>query len=405
VILSGAYYRTNLTIAMNIGNYIFTEVMTYIPRRSFDRCVMRYRGERYAKSFSCRDQFLAMAFGQLAYRESLRDVVACLSSHREKLYHLGFRSCAALPTLARANEKRDWRIYRDFAGILIKAARALYVDEPNIASDITTSCYAIDSSSIELCLSLFSWAPYKSEQGALKLHMVMDIRGSIPTFFDMTTGKVNDVKFLDNVTFEEGAFYIMDRGYLDFGRLHAIHAAGAYFVTRAKCNTQFARRYSNAVDKTAGILTDQVIFLTGVDTPLRYPDTLRRIKYRDALSGRVYVFLTNNTATSAASIALLYKHRWQIELFFKWIKQHLKIKAFWGHSENAVKMQICIALCTYLIVAILKKRLGLQRNLYEVLQVLSVSLFDKTDLIELFYRVPLQNPVKGSEDMASLFDI
>jgi Transposase DDE domain/Domain of unknown function (DUF4372) len=355
---------------MNIGNYIFTEVMTHIPRRSFDRCVARYQGERYAKRFLCRDQFLAMAFGQLAYRESLRDVVACLSSHHEKLYHLGFHSCVAVPTLARANKKRDWRIYRDFAQILIKTARALYVDEPTIASDITTSCYAIDSSSIELCLSLFSWAPYKTEQGAVKLHMVMDIRGSIPTFFDMTTGAVHDVKFLDTVTFETGAFYIMDRGYLDFGRLHAIHTAGAYFVTRAKNNTQCARRYSNPVDKAVGVLADQIIYLTGAETPLKYPDTLRRIKYRDALTGHVYVFLTNNTSASAASIALLYKNRWQIELFFKWIKQHLKIRAFWGRSENAVKTQICIALCTYLIVAILKKQHRIKRNLYEILQIL-----------------------------------
>jgi len=389
---------------MNIGNYIFTEVMTYIPRRSFDRCVTRYQGERYAKSFSCRDQFLAMAFGQLTYRESLRDVVACLSSHHEKLYHLGFHSCAVLPTLARANEKRDWRIYRDFAQVLIKAARALYIDEPNIAYDITTSCYAIDASSIELCLSLFPWAPYKTEQGAVKLHMVMDIRGSIPTFFDMTTGNVNDVKFLDKVTFEEGAFYVMDRGYLDFGRLYRIHTAGAYFVTRAKCNTQFARRYSNPVDKTKGVLADQIIFLSGVGMSEKYPDTLRRIKYRDALSDHVYIFLTNNTSASAASIALLYKNRWQIELFFKWIKQHLKIKAFWGQSENAVKTQICIALCTYLIVAILKKRLHIQRNLYEILQILSVSLFDKNGLVPLFSRLPLQKDVKSSDDMAPLFE-
>lgn len=234
---------------MNSGNYIFAEVMTYIPRRSFDRCVTRYHGERYVKSFSCRDQFLSMAFGQLSYRESLRDVVACLSSHHPKLYHLGFHSCAVLPTLARANEKRDWRIYRDFASILIAETRELYIDEPNIADDIKGACYAIDSSSIDLCLSLFSWAPYKTDQGAVKLHLVLDIRGSIPTFFDMTSGKVNDVNFLDDVSFESGAFYIIDRGYLDFGRLHTIHRAGAFFVTRAKCNTRMERRYSNAVNR------------------------------------------------------------------------------------------------------------------------------------------------------------
>jgi hypothetical protein len=345
-----------------------------------------------------------MAFGQLAYRESLRDVVVCLSSHQSKLYHMGFRSSVALPTLAHANEYRDWRIYRDFAQILITQARKLYINEPDIAADIHGACYAIDSTSIELCLSLFHWAPYVSTKAAVKLHLVMDIRGSIPTFFDMTSGKVNDVNFLDVVSFESGAFYIMDRGYLDFGRLYGIHTAGAFFVTRAKYNTCFARRYSNPVDVKTGILCDQVIFLTGVDTSKKYPDTLRRIKYRDADTGHVYVFLTNNISASALSIALLYKNRWQIELFFKWMKQHLKIKTFWGHSENAVKTQICIALCTYLIVAILKKKLGIGRNLYEILQILSVSLFDKSGLVPLFNRPLVRISVKGSENMAPLFE-
>jgi hypothetical protein len=385
------------------GSYVFAQVMERFPRHEFDACVTRHKGERYGKRFSCRDQFLAMAFGQLAYRESLRDVVTCLSSHSSKLYHLGFRSGAVLPTLARANEKRSWRIYRDFAEILIAQARTLYLDEPDIAEDIRGSCYAIDSSSIELCLSLFPWAPYVSTKAAVKLHLVLDIRGSIPAFFDMTSGKVNDVNFLDIVSFEPGAFYIMDRGYLDFGRLHAIHRAGAFFVTRAKCNTRMKRRYSNVVDRRSGVICDQVVVLTGADTPEKYPDTLRRIKYRDP-EGHVYVFLTNNFVASAASIALLYKNRWRIELFFKWIKQHLKIKTFWGHSENAVKTQICIALCTYLIVAILKKRLGIQRNLYEILQILSVSLFDKSGLVELFNRAPVQMVVNGSENMAPLFD-
>lgn len=378
--------------------------MAHLPRRSFNACVERYSGDRYGKRFSCRDQFLALAFGQLAYRESLRDIVVCLASHHSKLYHLGFRSSVALPTLAHANECRDWKIYRDFAQILITQARRLYIDEPSIASDITGACYAIDSTSIDLCLSLFHWAPYKSAQGAVKLHLVMDIRGSIPTFFDMTSGKVNDMNFLDIVSFEAGAFYVMDRGYVDFGRLHSIHTAGAFFVTRAKYNMQFARRYSQSADKSQGILSDQIIFLTGIDTPKKYPDTLRRIKYRDAITGHVYVFLTNNISASASSIALLYKNRWQIELFFKWMKQHLKIKSFWGHSENAVKTQICIALCTYLMVAILKKRLGLTRNLYEILQVLSVSLLDKSGLVELFNHTPVQIAVKGSENMAPLFD-
>ena len=358
--------------------------MEYLPRHDFDSCVERYKGERYAKSFSCRDQFLTMTFGQLAYRESLRDVTACLFSHRSKLYHLGFQSPIILSTLSYTNENRDWRIYRDLAMILIKKARKLYIDEPEIAKDIGGACYAIDSTSIELCLSLFPWAPYVTTKAAIKLHLVLEMRGSIPTFFDMTSGKVNDVNFLDLVLFEPGAFYAIDRGYVDFGRLYKIHKAGAFFVTRAKHNTRFKRRYSNPVDKTTGVLCDQIIYLTGVQTALKYPDTLRRIKYRDAKTKHVYVFLTNNFDISAYSVALLYKHRWQIELFFKWIKQHLKIKAFWGHSENAVKTQICIALCSYLIVAILKKRLDLKQNLYEILQIMSVSLFDKSALTELF---------------------
>ncbi|MCX6786205.1 MAG: IS4 family transposase [Candidatus Kaiserbacteria bacterium] len=380
---------------MNYNKYVFAQIMEHLPRYDFDSCVERYHGERYAKSFSCRDQFLAMVFGQLAYRESLRDIVTCLSSHRPKMYHLGFLSSVTLPTLAKANERRDWRIYRDLATILINKARKLYVNEPAIASDLAGACYAIDSTSIDLCLSLFPWAPYVKTMAAVKIHMLMDLCGSIPTFFDMTSGKVSDVNFLDLISFESGAFYVMDRGYLDFERLYAIHKAGAFFVTRAKNNMLFERRYSNPVDKTTGILCDQIIFLTGAQTAQKYPDTLRRIKYRDAETKHVYVFLTNNLTTSATSIALLYKHRWQIELFFKWIKQHLKIKAFWGHSENAVKTQICIALCSYLIVAILKKNLQLEQNLYEILQITSASLFDKSSLVELFSDIEIQTTEGG----------
>jgi len=391
---------------MHHGKYVFTQIMEHLPRHEFDACVARYKGERYMKSFSCRNQFLAMAFGQLAYRESLRDVSLCLTSHRSKLYHLGFHdtSCVALPTLARANEHRDWRIYRDLATVLIKQACTLYADEPSIADDIKGSCYAIDSSSIELCLSLFRWAPYVKTKGAVKLHLMMDIRGSIPTFFDMTSGKVNDVNFLDQVTFEAGAFYVMDRGYVDFGRLHCIHEAGAFFVTRAKKGMRFKRRYSREVKKETGVICDQVIFLTGVDTPDKYPETIRRIKYRDAETGKVYVFLTNNFSVSATSIALLYKNRWQIELFFKWIKQHLKVKVFWGRSANAVKTQICIALCSYLLVAILKKRLKIERGLYEILQISSVSLLDKSGLMELFSGDSLQKENESIQKQASLWD-
>src|SRR3989338_2617040 len=388
---------------MYSDSYVFAQIMEKLPRSDFDKCVDRYGGERYAKVFSCREQFLAMAFGQLAYRESLRDIVACLSSHRSKLYHLGFGTLVSFSALARANERRDWRIWRDLALVLINEARALYMNEPAIADDIAGACYAIDSTSIELCLSLFPHFPYVSTKGAVKLHLGLDIRGSIPAFFDMTTGKVSDVNYLDHIVFEPGAFYIMDRGHVDFARLHRINENGAFLVTRAKRRMLVVKRFSNTIEKTTGVLADQIIVLTGADTPGKYPDGLRRVKYRDP-DGRIYVFLTNNTIVSAASIALLYKHRWRIELFFKWIKQHLKIKAFWGHSENAVKTQICIALCTHLIVAILRKKLGIKRNLYEILQILSVSLFDKGGMVELFSERDLQNGVKGVQNMAQLFD-
>jgi len=384
------------------GKYVFAQIMEYLPRHEFDICVARYHGERYAKHFSCRDQFLTMVFGQLSYRESLRDVTTCLSAQKNKLYHLGFQSFITLPTLARANEQRDYKIYQDLATLLIKKARGLYLDEPDIAKDIDGACYAIDSSSIELCLSIFSWAPYVSTKAAVKLHLVMDIRGSIPTFFDMTSGNVNDVNFLDLIVFEPGAFYVMDRGYLDFGRLYDIHTKGAFFVTRAKRNTRMKRRYSNQVDKVAGVRADQIVFLTGVHTPGKYPDTIRRIKYHDEETNHEYIFLTNNMTASASSIALLYKNRWQIELFFKWIKQHLKIKAFWGQSENAVKTQICIALCSYLIVAILKKERNIDRSLYEILQISSVSLFDKSGLNMLFSKGLVQNETEGYEKTARL---
>lgn len=393
-----------LIIIMHQGKYVFAQIMALLPRHEFDSCVLRYHGERYAKNFSCHDQFLAMAFGQLAYRESLRDVATCLLSHQSKLYHLGFHSPVLLSTLARANEKRDWRIYRDLAQILIAKARKLYSDEPAIAADLGGACYAIDSSSIDLCLSLFPWAPYMETKGAVKLHTVLDLRGSIPAFFDMTSGKVHDVRFLDILLFECGAFYVMDRGYFDFGRLHAIEKAGAFFVTRAKEYIRFERRYSHPVDRETGIRCDQVIFLTGMQGRGKYQETLRRIKYYDAETDHTYVFLTNNFTVSAPSIALLYKHRWKIELFFRWIKQHLKVKVFWGHSANAVKTQLSIALCAYLIVAMLKKQLHIERELYEILQILSVSLFDKSVVVELFSDGRLQNTDEGSETTLSLFD-
>jgi hypothetical protein len=370
----------------------------------FDQCVEKYHGERFVKRLSCREQFLAMAFGQLSYRESLRDTVSCLSAHTSKLYHLGFGAPIARSTLAEANEKRDWNMYWDFALLLIAEARPLYMHDSSFSLDLKNACYAIDSTSIELCLALFPWSPYVATKAALKLHMVLDMRGSIPTFFNMTSGNVNDVNFLDDILFEPGAFYAMDRGYVDFKRLYAIHKAGAFFVTRAKRGMKFERRYSNRVTEK-GVRCDQIIFLTGNETKKKYPETLRRIKYYDDETKQMYVFLTNSFTTSAKTIADLYKYRWKIELFFKWIKQHLKIKVFWGRSENAVKTQICIAICAYLMVAILKKRLRIKRNIYEILQILSVSLLDKTPLYELFSGSAIQIPPGGSENTASLFDI
>jgi transposase len=336
-------------------------------------------------------------FGQLAYRDSLRDVIACLDTHQEKLYHLGFRSLPQLSACARANEKRDWRIFRDLCNILIGEARSLYAGEPAIASDIDSACFAIDSTSIELCLALFPSLPFVSTKGAVKLHLGLDLRGSIPAFFDMTSGKHADSSFLDRCIYESGSFYILDRGYLDYVRLHRIHTSGAFFVTRAKVNTKFTRRYSQSTSDT--ITCDQV----GMLDNKKYPDTIRRIKYTDE-TGHTYVFLTNNMTVSATSIALLYKNRWKVELFFKWIKQHLKIKRFWGHSENAVKLQICVALCTYLIVAIMKKKLHLPQNLYEILQILSVSLFDKSGLVELFSKKSKGVKVCTPENTLQLFD-
>ncbi len=369
---------------MHQGKYVFAQVMESAPHYQFNRCVDRYNGDRGVRSLTCREQFLAMAFGQFAYRESLRDVCTCLRAQQSKQYHLGFRSTVTRSTLADANERRDWRIYRDFVNDLIDIARKLYLNDPGFLKDLEGTYYAIDSTSIDLCLSVFSWAPFMDTKGAVKLHTQMDLRGSIPTYFHITDGKVNDVHFLDVLTYEHGAHYIMDRGYVDYERLHAIHRSGAFFVTRAKRNMVWKRLYSHDVDRTTGVCCDQTIRFASQHGRARYPDTLRRVKFYDAETERYYVFITNDFNMHARTVAHLYKHRWQIELFFRWIKQHLKIKTFWGHSENAVKTQLCIAIGTYLIVAILKKRLGIDRELYEMLQILSVSLFDTTPVFELF---------------------
>jgi hypothetical protein len=335
-------------------------------------------------------------FGQLAYRDSLRDVVACLSTHAEKLYHLGFRTPPKLSTMGRANELRDWRIYRDVCLTLIKEARTLYAHEPALAHDLNSAVYAIDATSIDLCLSLFPSLPFVSTKGAVKLHLGLDIRGSIPAFFHITSGKVHETAYMDTLTYEAGAFYIFDRGYLDYTRLHRIHARGAFFVVRAKVNTRFIRRYSRSTIDT--ITCDQ----EGVLENTLYPDTLRRIKYFDT-EGHTYVLLTNNLTVRASSIALMYRNRWQVELFFKWIKQHLKIKRFWGYTENAVRVQICVALATYLVVAILKKRLNLRQNLYAILQILSVSLFDRSGLAELFSKKSMDTGNDDFQNTLSLF--
>lgn len=374
---------------------MFSQVMGFASNYPLLQCIKKYQGDHRVRSLTCREQFRALAFGQLAHRESLRDVVACLGAHREKLYHLGFGGPLSKTTLAKANELRDWRMYRDFAQILIDEARQLYASDAVFDLALDGTYYAIDSTSIDLCLSLFGWAPYKEAQGAVKVHTQMDLRGSIPTFFHITDGKVNDMNFLDLVSFERGAHYIMDRGYVDYARLHTINQAGAYFVTRAKKNMLWERIYSQDVDRRSGLRCDQIIRLTGVHAHDRYPDKLRRVKYYDAETDQLYVFLTNDFSSSAQTIADLYRHRWQIELFFRWIKQHLKIKVFWGRSENAVKTQICVAICTYLIVAIMKKRLDITCDLNEMLQILSVSLFDKMPVVELFSGGALQKDVKG----------
>ena len=375
---------------MHIGSYIFAQFVEYIPRRTFDTCTDTYKGNRYAKKITCRDQFLVMLFGQLSYRESLRDSITCLRAHTAKLYHLGFGGTPKLATMSYANERRNWRIYRDLALKLSGIAQKLYVDEISISDTLNARCFAVDASSIDVCLSLFPKLPFVSTKGALRLHLGLSLQGSIPAFFDLTSGKVHETKFMDTLVYEEGSFYIFDRGYMDYARLYRLHSEGGFFVIRAKRNTRFVRQYSRKPD--AGITYDQKGML---DNTL-YPVSLRRVKYTDE-TGHTYVLLTNNFEIPSSSVAHLYKQRWQVELFFKWIKQHLKVKTFWGYSNNAAYTQICIALCTYLLVAIVKKRLHIRQDLYEMLQILSVSLFDKSDLTELFSRQTDERKSAGAE--------
>ena len=368
---------------MYASKLVFSQVIDHLPIHTFGRCVVRYQGNRYVKSFSCLDQYLCMAFAQLTYRESLRAIEACLRAQKDKLYHMGIRGGVSKSTLADANEARDWRIYADFAQSLIGIARPLYADE-ELGLDLDNTVYALDASTIDLCLSVFPWALFRSTKSAVKLHTLLDLRGNIPTFIHISDGKLHDVNVLDLLLPEPGAFYIMDRGYVDFKRLFSLNLAGAFFVIRAKSNTQYKRRYSHPIDKSGGVRCDQTIVLTGVNSATDYPQPLRRIKYHDAQTGKTFNCLTNNFARPAQTVADLYRCRWQVELFFKWIKQHLRIKSFFGASENAVKSQIWTAISVYVLVAIIKKRLGIKADLYTILQVLSLTLFEKTTLKQIF---------------------
>lgn len=385
---------------MHAGQYIFAQLTDFIPRYEFDLCVERYGGHRRIRTLRCWDQYLAMSFGQITARSSLRDIVSCISAHRDKTYHLGFRSNIIRSTLADANELRDWRIYRDLAQGLIARARLLYADDKDFCFDLENSCYALDSSTIDLCLSVFPWAPFRTTKAGIKLHTAIDLRGNIPTFLHVTDAKEHDVHALDILPLEVGAFYIMDRGYLDYTRLHTIHRHPAFFITRAKRNTRMRRLYSRSIPNGTGVCCDQVICFSSAYGRKHYPDKLRRIKFYDAETDRYYIFLTNNMTVDALTIAALYKCRWQIELFFKWVKQHLQIQVFWGQSSNAVHMQIWIAVCTYVSVAIIKKTLRIDRSLNEILQILSVSVFSKMPLASLLHDVTLQEQLPESPQAA-----
>ena len=389
---------------MHQGKYVFSQIMNQVVRYQFNQCVARYRGEHRVKNFSCWEQFLALLFGQLTFRKSLRDIIVCLTAYREKLYHLGFRSVLRRSTLADANERRDWRIYRDYALVLIAEARRLYKSNKTVALALDEAAYAVDSTTIELSLNLFPWARLKKKRAAIKLNVGLELHGNIPSFFSLVGGKEHDVLYLDKIEFESGAYYVFDRGYLDFYRLSRIQEAGAFFVTRAKSNWSFRRQYSSPVDKTTNVRCDQTVVLTGHYPRKDYPEKLRRIKYYDSETQRYYVFVTNNFKLASQVIADLYKSRWQIELFFKWIKQHLSVESFWGQSANAVKTQICVALIAFILIAIMKKNLHIDRNSYEILQILSISPFDKTPLIKLISECELQTVELLSQKQAKLWE-
>ena len=389
---------------MDPGKLVLAQLMEFLPRHDFDACVRRYGGDRRPRGFSCRDQFLCLAFAQLTFRESLRDIETCLRSFQPKLYHAGFRGNISRSTLADANRTHDWRIFADFAQVLISRARKLYAGEP-MGVELEQTVYALDSTTIDLCLSLFPWARFRRRKGAVKLHTLIDLRGNIPTFVRITHGKTHDVTVLDHLPIEPGSFYVMDRGYVDFRRLYRFTICSAFFVTRAKRGLDYTRRSRRRVDKSTGLRSDQTIVLAGPKTSRLYPDPLRRISFYDAENDRRFVFLTNNFTLPALTIAKLYKCRWQVELFFKWIKQNLHIKSFYGTSDNAVKTQVWIAISVYVLVAIVKKELGLDRSLSEILQIISLSLFEKTPIFQALSEQKQQDPEPPSSNQLSLFDL
>jgi hypothetical protein len=389
---------------MNTGKVIFSQIMDFLPMYEFRKCVHRYQGNYYVKTFSCLDQFLCMAFAQLTYRESLRDIEACLRSMKSKLYHMGIRGRISRSTLSDANERRDWRIYADFAQVLIHIARDLYTDE-DFGIELDNTVYALDSTTIDLCLSLFPWARFRKFKGAIKLHALLDLRSNIPSFIEITHGKVHDVNILDELTPEPGSFYIMDRAYVDFLRLHILTQCLAFFVIRAKTNLQFRRVYSHPIDKSTGLKCDQTIALTGINSAQDYPNQLRRIRYFDQDNDLNLTFLTNNFTLPALTITQLYKYRWKIELFFKWIKQHLRIKSFYGTSLNAVKTQIWIAISVYVLVSIIKKRLNLPYSLYTILQILSLTIFEKLPITQIITDFEITNVIEENYNQLLLFEL
>lgn len=388
---------------MRVGKFVFAQLMELLPWKRFQRLVAKYGGDRYVKHFSCSSQFLCMAFAQLTYRESLRDIESCLRAHSAKLYHLGIRGRVSRSTLADANEARDWRIYAEFAQALIAKAQPLYADDP-LEVDLANTVYALDSTLIELCLSVFPWARYRPNDSAVKLHTVLDVRASIPTFLYITHGKVSDLALLDQLIPEPGAFYVMDRGFIDYTRLHRLHEHGAFFVVRAKSNLNARRRYSHLVDHSSGLRSDQTIILNNFYAHRGFPHPLRRVRIKDLQTGKSLIVLTNNFALPALTITALYRHRWRIELFFKWIKQHLRIKAFFGTSENAVKTQIWIAVAVYVLVALVKKRFNLQASLYELLQILSVTLFERDPIDQVLTFATAETQALDAANQLPLFE-